>query len=66
MKFKITLPEKGKGFWVELSSPDLLTEQVMLEIDQWVEQNKLGKRMAFNMWKMKNQKARTWFILKWS
>ncbi len=65
MKFKIEIPEDKKGYWVELHSPDLLTENVMIEIDQWVIENRLGKRMAFNMWKLKSQKSRNWFILRW-
>ncbi len=66
MKFKIEFPEDKKGYWVELHSPDLLVEDVMIEIDRWVVENKLGKRMAFNMWKLKNEKACNWFLLRWS
>jgi hypothetical protein len=66
MKFKIEIPEGKKGYWAELHSPDLLNEPTMIEIDLWVVENKLGKRMAFNMWKFKNEKARNWFILRWS
>jgi hypothetical protein len=66
MKFKIDIPKDRKGYWVELHSPHLLHELKMIEIDLWVKENRLGKRMAFNMWKLKNEKARNWFILKWS
>jgi len=66
MKFKIEFPEDKKGYWVELHSPDLLYEDAMIEIDRWVIKNELGRRMAFNMWKLKNEKSRNWFILRWS
>ena len=66
MNFKINIPEDKKGYWVELHSPDLFHELKMIEIDIWVKENRLGKRMAFNMWKLKSEKARNWFILKWS
>lgn len=68
MRYKIILPKEGKGYWVELYHPDGRgpgNEQAMLEIDAWVKELNLGKRMAFNMWKLKSQKARNWFILKW-
>jgi hypothetical protein len=66
MKFKIKIPEGKKGYWVELHSPDYLYEGTMIEIDRWVVENRLGRRMAFNMWKLKNEKSRNWFILRWS
>ena len=54
------------GYWVEVHSPNLMNESMMIEIDNWVRNNKLGKRMAFNMWKLKNEQSRNWFILRWS
>jgi hypothetical protein len=65
MKFKIEYPKDKRGYWVELHSPNLY-EDTMIEVDQWVVENQLGRRMAFNMWKLKNEKARNWFILRWS
>lgn len=64
-KFKIEIPDKP-GYWVILYSPDLMYDDRMLEIDNWVRNNNLGKRMAFNMWQLKNEQSRNWFILKWS
>jgi hypothetical protein len=64
-KFKIDIPDK-KGYWVELHSASLMNESMMIHVDNWVRNNKLGKRMAFNMWKLKNEQSRNWFILKWS
>ena len=65
IKFKILLPDK-KGYWVELHSSSLFNESMMIQVDNWVRNNRLGKRMAFNMWKLKNEQCRNWFILKWS
>lgn len=68
MKYRIDRPEGKKGHWVVLYHPNGRAaghEQAMLEIDAWVRELNLGKRMAFNMWKLKNEKARNWFILKW-
>jgi len=64
-KFKIEFPDKN-GYWVELHSSSLMNESMMIQVDNWVRNNNLGKRMAFNMWKLKNEKCRNWFILKWS
>ena len=64
-KFKIIIPNK-KGHWVEIHSSSLMNESAMITVDKWVRNNNLGKRMAFNMWKLKNQASLNWFILKWS
>ena len=64
-KFKIIIPNK-KGYWAELHSSSLMNESAMITVDNWVRNNNLGKRMAFNMWKLKNQASLNWFILKWS
>lgn len=66
MKFKIEYPENKKGYWVELHSADLMNESTMIRVDNWVRNNNLGKRMAFNMWKLKNEQSRNWFVLRWS
>lgn len=65
LKYKINVPDK-KGHWVELHSANLMNESMMIEVDNWVRNNRLGKRMAFNMWKLKNEQSRNWFILRWS
>lgn len=64
-KFKIIIPDE-KGYWVELHSSTLMNESMMIKVDNWVRNNNLGKRMAFNMWKLKNERSRNWFILRWS
>jgi hypothetical protein len=65
MGFLILTPDK-QGHWVEIHNADLMNESIMVEVDNWVRNNKLGKRMAFNMWKLKSKAAKNWFVLKWS
>lgn len=65
MGFLILTPPK-QGHWVELHSANLMNESMMIEVDNWVRNNNLGKRMGFNMWKLKSDAAKNWFILKWS
>lgn len=65
MSFKIEFPVK-KGFWVEVHSASLMNETMMIEVDNWVRNNNLGKRMAFNIWKLNSAAARSWFVLRWS
>ena len=79
MRYHLTFPDKPSGVWVEVHGSQelmygatpvrfisLMTDAAMMEINAWVNENNLGKRMAFNMWKLKNQAALNWFILKWS
>ncbi len=74
MKYYLTFPDKPNGYWVEVhrsQEPFLgvipgMTDSAMMEINAWVNENNLGKRMSFNMWKLKNQASLNWFILRWS
>ncbi len=69
MRYRVEKVKEKKGYWVVLYHSNGRApghEQAMLEIDKWVRDLNLGKRMAFNMWKLKSEKARNWFILKWS
>lgn len=36
------------------------------EIDEWVVSSKIGRRIAWDMWQLKNQEAVTLFMMKWS
>lgn len=66
-KFHILEGHPSKpGYWVEVHSASLMNESMMIEIDNWVRNNNLGKRMAFNTWLLKNEQSRNWFILRWS
>lgn len=73
-KYKIILLERKVGHWVQLDNPYdstdqahyyFMTETDMVEVEHWVEENNLGKRMAFAMWQLKSQEAVTAFMLKW-
>ncbi len=73
-KYKIILLERKVGHWVQLDNPYdstelayhyFMTEYDMTNIERWVEENNLGKRMAFAMWQLKSQEAVTAFMLKW-
>jgi hypothetical protein len=36
------------------------------EIDEWVVSSKMGRRIAWDMWQLKNKQAVTLFMMKWS
>jgi hypothetical protein len=36
------------------------------EISAWVEGNKFGKRISYNMWRMNGPELATLFLLKWN
>jgi hypothetical protein len=55
-----------KRHWVELKCDNIsINESNLIIVDQWVTKNNIGKRMAFNQWRLKSAAAVTWFILKW-
>ena len=73
-KFKIHLLDRKVGRWIQLDSPydstDLahhyyMSENDMIEIDQWVLQHDLGRRQSFDMWQLHDDKSLTMFLLKW-
>ena len=73
-KFKIHLLDRKVGRWIQLDSPydstDLahhyyMSENDMIEIDQWVLQHDLGRRQSFDMWQLHDDRALTIFLLKW-
>ena len=35
------------------------------EIDEWVVLSKIGRRIAWDMWQLKNNEAVTMFMLRW-
>ena len=78
MKYNVKEISYKKGHWVEVTSeqgdvsreawmlPPLgLTETDMLQIAEWVIENKLGSRQSFNQWRLKNAGAVLAFKLKW-
>lgn len=49
------------------SNPGLqLGEKELVEIQQWCEQNHCGRRTSFDMFKFRNQKEMTVFLLRWA
>ena len=76
LKYKIQVLDRKVGCWVEINNPydptELahhyhmnMTEDAMIEIDQWVLQHDLGRRKAFAMWQLHDDRALTMFLLKW-
>ena len=45
---------------------DNATEELAKEINDWVVENNLGTRIAFLMWKLKNESAITLFLMRWA
>jgi hypothetical protein len=43
-----------------------LTSAQAEEITDWVKTLELGSRLAYDMWKLKNEHALTLFLLKWN
>lgn len=43
-----------------------LTEDFMNEVQEWTKQTKCGLRMSFDMFKFKNKKHMTMFLLRWA
>ena len=41
-------------------------DDTLLEVTKWVDENGLGKRMAYNGWQLNDQSGITAFILRWS
>lgn len=41
------------------------SDELIHQIDNWVEENKLGYRYSYNGWKFISESAMTAFILKW-
>jgi hypothetical protein len=75
-RYKINLLNRKVGRWVEIENPydstELahhyymnMTEEAMVEIDRWVLQHDLGRRQAFAMWQLHDDKSLTMFLLKW-
>jgi hypothetical protein len=44
----------------------VIDEKNAEEIDQWVVSSKIGRRIAWDMWQLKNKQAVTLFMMKWS
>jgi hypothetical protein len=43
-----------------------LSEDEVTEIDEWVRENKIGIRTAYDMWKLDTDATVTLFLLRWN
>lgn len=43
-----------------------ITEEDMIEVANWCNENNCGKRISFDMVKFKNKKEMAMFLLRWS
>jgi len=41
------------------------TDDFAYQIDEWVKEHNLGTRIAFLMWRMRNEEAVTLFLMRW-
>ncbi len=41
------------------------TDDFAYQIDEWVKEHNLGTRIAFLMWRMRNDEAVTLFLMRW-
>ena len=51
--------------WAAPMTMDGLRDHHMDKVHAWVEQAELGKRLAFNQWKLNNEAAMSAFVLYW-
>jgi hypothetical protein len=74
MKYKIEVRNfQSKSISVRVSKSTMfdgtfieIDKKVADEIDDWVVSSKLGRRIAWDMWQLKNKQAVTLFMMKWS
>lgn len=64
MTFRAVLhPQKHNVVVIET---DNATDDLANEINDWVKEHNLGIRIAFLMWKLRNEKDVTVFLLRWT
>lgn len=62
--YRIVLDSKRKNVVVIEANP--ATDELAQEMADWVNDNNLGTRIAFLMWRMRNEEAVTLFLMRWS
>ena len=62
--YRIVLDERRKN--VIIIETEHATEELAQEFSDWVNENKLGTRIAFLMWRMRSEEAVTLFLMRWS
>jgi hypothetical protein len=74
MKYKIEVRNlKSKSISVRVSKVTMfegtfieIDAKIADEINEWVISSKVGRRIAWDMWQLKNNEAVTMFMLRWS
>ena len=64
MTYRVVLHSQRRN--VVVIETDYATEELANEIHNWVTEHNLGTRIAFLMWKLKNEPAITLFLMRWS
>lgn len=62
--YRIVLDSRRKN--VIIVETENATEDLAREFADWVNENKLGTRIAFLMWRMRDEAAVTLFLMRWS
>ena len=59
---------KGKKeiVWGSLSGFGPAEDAALRTVQDWSEQNKCGRRTAYNVWKFKTEDDMTFFLLRWA
>ena len=74
MKYKIEVRNlKSNSISVRVSKATMfegtfieIDAKIADEINEWVVSSKVGRRIAWDMWQLKNNEAVTMFMLRWS
>lgn len=59
------LPNTPVGTIIHPDAFDTLTEEESMAVDTWVEDSKIGRRISWDMWRLRDEEAITLFMLKW-
>jgi hypothetical protein len=55
------------GLIVGSDNDDPVPEELLSKMEEWcLSEQGTGKRMTDKMWSFRNEKQRSWFILRWS
>lgn len=65
-KRKLDVLVLSKESYSDIDWALLGNDTVVMAIDQWVQDLNIGKRIAYNMWRLNNSEAVTAFMLRWN
>ena len=65
--------DKPKGIWLRVQlayehgavTPTGLREEMLIPVQEWSDEHDCGQRMSFDLWRFRNQKEVTAFLLRW-